>query len=160
MQKIDNSDFFDKVWSDFKAGFGNVTGNYWLGNDQIHELTKDGGYKLRVDLETMMNGNGQTALFWAEYTTFVVANEASKYEVMIDGYSGDSGNILAEINGTQFRTDDYNADDCVYFSYGTFWHDADCMQCPITGSFEYFNCESLAAMEKRLKKSQMWLHCK
>jgi len=51
MQKVDNSYFFHKVWADFKAGFGDVTGDYWLGNDQIHELTKDGGYKLRVDLE-------------------------------------------------------------------------------------------------------------
>ena len=40
---------------DFKAGFGDVTGRYWLGNDQIHELTKDGGYKLRVDLEAYDN---------------------------------------------------------------------------------------------------------
>jgi len=166
MQKIDeDGDFFDKVWADFKAGFGDVTGRYWLGNDQIHELTKDGGYKLRVELEAYDGpGQTQTTWFWAEYTTFVVGNEASNYVVMIDGYSGDSGNILAEINGTQFTTydrdNDRNDDNCALNIYGGFWHDGDCVQCAITASYSYFDCASLPKTETTLKKSQMWLQCK
>ena len=108
--------------------------------------------------------HGESAWFWAEYTTFVVGNEASNYVVMIDGYSGDSGNILAEINGTQFTTYDRDNDrndyNCALNIYGGFWHDGDCVQCAITASYSYFDCASLPKTETTLKKSQMWLQCK
>ena len=38
---------------------------FWLGNDQIHSLTKSGNMKLRVELEAW---DGRTA--FAEYDTF------------------------------------------------------------------------------------------
>ena len=89
MRKIDDSGDFSRDWNDFKAGFSNDA-NYWLGNDQIHLLTKDGGCKLRVDLESLVSN----ARYWAEYSTFIVGSEATNYQVLIDGYSGDAGNLL------------------------------------------------------------------
>ena len=38
---------------------------FWLGNDNIHQLTKAGDMKLRVELEAW---DGRTA--WAEFETF------------------------------------------------------------------------------------------
>ena len=56
---------FNRDWADYKRGFGNRSREFWLGNDNIHELTKSGDKKLRVELETH---DGRTA--WAEYNTF------------------------------------------------------------------------------------------
>ena len=56
---------FNRDWADYKRGFGNLSQEFWLGNDNIHELTKSGDKKLRVELETH---DGRTA--WAEYNTF------------------------------------------------------------------------------------------
>lgn len=42
IQKFDGSTAFDKSWAEFKGGFGDVGGNYWLGNDKISELTLGG----------------------------------------------------------------------------------------------------------------------
>ena len=56
---------FYRNWTDYKHGFGDHDKEFWLGNDNIHELTKSGDMKLRVELEAW---NGMTA--WAEYDTF------------------------------------------------------------------------------------------
>ena len=56
---------FNRNWADYKRGFGDPFGEFWLGNDNIHKLTKSGDMKLRVELEAH---DGRTA--WAEYDTF------------------------------------------------------------------------------------------
>ena len=56
---------FNRDWADYKRGFGNLSREFWLGNDNIHQLTKSGDKKLRVELESF---DGRTA--WAEYNTF------------------------------------------------------------------------------------------
>ena len=56
---------FSRTWNDYKDGFGDLDKEFWLGNDNIYELTRSGDMKLRVKLEAH---NGTTA--WAEYDTF------------------------------------------------------------------------------------------
>ena len=56
---------FDRNWVDYKRGFGDLEKEFWIGNDKIHELTKSGNMKLRVELEAH---DGRTA--WAEYENF------------------------------------------------------------------------------------------
>jgi len=159
MRKIDDSGDFSRDWNDFKAGFSNDA-NYWLGNDQIHLLTKDGGCKLRVDLESLVSN----ARYWAEYSTFIVGNEATNYQVLIDGYSGDAGNPLAQINGTQFSSDDVDNDgndqeECADKQDAGFWHQETCGTCTLTGGGSDFNCSTLPSGQEELKMSQMCLQC-
>lgn len=167
MQKVDYSGYFTRNWDDFKVGFGNVSGNYWLGNDQIHELTKDGGYKLRVDLQAEEQSSGQLESFWAEYDTFIVGSEATNYQALIEGYSGDAGDPMGPMNGTQFTSTDadndyYDAGNCADWCYGGFWHGAQCNvhRCFLTGGSGYFYCNALPPSHTQLKTSQMWLLCK
>ena len=47
-QKLDGGQTFDRTWNEFKNGFRDAAGNYWLGNDRIHMLTKDSGYRNSV----------------------------------------------------------------------------------------------------------------
>ena len=56
---------FNRDWADYKRGFGNLSQEFWLGNDRIHQLTKSGDMKLRVELEA--HGGGTA---WAEYSAF------------------------------------------------------------------------------------------
>ena len=56
---------FNRNWADYKNGFGDKKKEFWLGNDQIHELTTAGDKKLRVELKSH---DGRTA--WAEYDFF------------------------------------------------------------------------------------------
>ena len=82
-KRRDGSVDFFRGWDDYKRGFGNLTGEFWLGLDKIHRLTVSGGYKLRVDLE----GSPGKTLF-AEYDSFAVKNETAKYKLSLGNYSG------------------------------------------------------------------------
>ena len=75
----DGSEDFYLGWSDYKAGFGDLNGEFWLGLDKIHRLTKSGQDVLRVDLMDFNN---------AVYGTFSVADESDKYRLNIGTYSG------------------------------------------------------------------------
>ena len=76
-------------WASYKDGFGNLSSEFWLGNDKLHRLTAADNMTLRVDLEDF-DGN----ITYAEYTTFKVANKSDKYRLLIGGYSGTAGDSL------------------------------------------------------------------
>ena len=76
-KRLDGSVDFDPVWRDYKQGFGNLSGEFWLGLNKVHRLTKERS-KLRVELEDF---NGQTA--YAEYDLFDVADEGNKYRLTL-----------------------------------------------------------------------------
>ena len=73
---------FYRNWADYKSGFGSLYGEFWLGLDRIHRLTKILDV-LRVDLE---DWEGQSR--YAEYDSFAVDNEAAKYKLTFGTYSG------------------------------------------------------------------------
>ena len=75
-------DFF-RAWDDYKRGFGNLNGEFWLGLDKIHRLTVSGDYKQRIDLEDI---HGKTA--FDEYSFFSVTSERAKYQLSLGRYSG------------------------------------------------------------------------
>ena len=74
-KRLDGSVDFYRGWDDYKRGFGNLDGEFWLGLDKIHRLTK-GRSRLWVDLEDFEN---QTA--YAESDSFGVGDEQSKYKL-------------------------------------------------------------------------------
>ena len=88
-RRLDGSVDFYRDWASYKKGFGDLNGEFWLGNDNLHRLTATGNVTLRVDLEDF-EGN----ITYAEYTTFKVADEADKYRLLIGGYSGTAGDGL------------------------------------------------------------------
>uniref|UniRef100_A0A8C1G4X0 Si:ch211-203k16.3 n=1 Tax=Cyprinus carpio TaxID=7962 RepID=A0A8C1G4X0_CYPCA len=50
-RRQDGSVNFDRSWKEYKEGFGDLHTEYWLGNEHIHDLTSQGDYMLRIDLE-------------------------------------------------------------------------------------------------------------
>ena len=84
-KKLDGTVDFNRGWTEYKNGFGNLNGEFWLGLDKINRLTKTKN-RLRVDLE---NTTSNTA--YAEYDMFAVTCERTKYQLSISGiYSGKS----------------------------------------------------------------------
>ena len=82
-KRQDGSVDFYRDWADYKLGFGNLNGEFWLGLDNINRLTNSERYKLRVDLEdTKLN----TA--YAMYDYFAVTSEKTKYRLSLGTYSG------------------------------------------------------------------------
>jgi hypothetical protein len=82
-RRQDASVNFYRGWQDYKNGFGYLNGNFWLGLDRIHRLTKSGQNVLRVDL---MDWTNDTA--YAKYGSFSVASESDGYKLNLGSFSG------------------------------------------------------------------------
>ncbi|XP_066020134.1 microfibril-associated glycoprotein 4-like isoform X2 [Pocillopora verrucosa] len=121
-KRLDGSVDFYRYWNDYKRGFGDLCGEFWLGLDKIHRLTSDDNNTLRVDFEDF---EGNTA--YAEYNLFGVMSEKDKYKLILGSYSGNSGDSLAFHRGMPFTTRDQENDDhvdhnCAIKFKGAWWY--------------------------------------
>ncbi|KAH0630540.1 hypothetical protein JD844_013660 [Phrynosoma platyrhinos] len=82
---------FWRDWQDYATGFGNLTREFWLGNDALHQLTSSGDYELRVDLHA---GNESV---YATYQSFRVDSPADYYRLHLgsDAFSYHSGSVFS-----------------------------------------------------------------
>ncbi|XP_075998123.1 fibroleukin-like [Genypterus blacodes] len=141
-RRQDGSVNFNRMWDEYKSGFGELKGGeFWLGNDKIHLLTRTRDMMLRVELEDV---DGMTG--YAEYEQFKVASERLYYRLTVGGYSGTAGDALLfsksyDHNNRPFTTPDkdhdrYPSGNCgAYYSSG-WWFDA-CMAANLNGKY-YF----------------------
>ncbi|KAJ8262060.1 hypothetical protein GJAV_G00161690 [Gymnothorax javanicus] len=138
-RRLNGSVSFNRTWDAYKKGFGNLHGEFWLGNDKIHQLTKAKDMILRIELEDF-----QGVKEYAKYDRFYVSNELLRYRLTVSGYSGTAGDALhfsKSYNHDQkfFTTPDkdndmYPSGNCgAYYSSG-WWFDA-CMSANLNGKY-------------------------
>ena len=113
-RRQDGSENFLRPWSDYKQGFGDVSGEFWLGNDYLHDLTKD-SQELRVDITDF---DGNTA--YAKYSSFTVGPSSEYYKMTVSGFCGTAGDDMRKDNGGRFHTND-TGNDCVNRYKGAWW---------------------------------------
>ncbi|CAH1242926.1 FCN1 [Branchiostoma lanceolatum] len=136
-RRSDDSVDFDRSWDSYKNGFGDLEGSLWLGNDNIHLLTTQGLYKLRVRLERF---NGQSA--HADYDSFRVKDEDNKYQLVVGYYTGGGAGDCLYYNSYQyFTTYDQDNDEisipgwnCAENLHGGWWFKS-CAQCNPNGLY-------------------------
>ncbi|CAK8692816.1 unnamed protein product [Clavelina lepadiformis] len=120
-RRFDGSENFYRNWEDYQRGFGEVDSEYWLGLNDLHQLTKNGNYRLRVDIEDFENNRA-----FAEYSSFEVGSEDSNYRLTATGYSGNAGDALQHHNGLPFSTKDRDLDrhevHCARNYEGAWWY--------------------------------------
>ncbi|XP_028417557.1 ryncolin-1-like [Dendronephthya gigantea] len=104
-RRLDGSVDFYRGWQDYKQGFGNLSGEYWLGLDKIHRMTNISQNELRIDLE---DTSGNTA--YAHYDSFNVSSENEKYKLNVGGYHGTAGDSLRRHDAMAFSTKDSDND--------------------------------------------------
>ena len=82
---------FRKTWNDYRHGFGDVTSEFWLGNDNIHAITSTGGrFLLRIEL-TSFDGETRTA----EYSDFSLDTAENDFKLHLGAYvsRSDAGQV-------------------------------------------------------------------
>lgn len=99
-RRMDGSIDFFRDRKAYGAGFGELSKEFWLGNENLHMLTSQAPMTLRVDLRA-----GQESVY-AKYSSFSV--EKRKYVLKVSGYSGTAGDSLSYHNNQPFSTKDYN----------------------------------------------------
>ena len=163
-QNVDGSNAFNRSWAEFKVGFNDSRGNYWLGNQLLHELTTNNLYKLRFDLQAI-----NSTWYYAEYSSFIVLSEATNYTLRVSGYSGNiGGDAFSWHDGMKFTTYDSDNDlrgfNCAAHNGGGFWHKG-CAKCSVNAirgsrgdSFRWLNSHTETG-NVLLQTSRMWLTC-
>ncbi|XP_062580725.1 fibroleukin-like [Saccostrea cucullata] len=79
-KRINGSLSFNRTWTEYKNGFGDPIQDVWVGNDVIHQLTKENTSSLYVSI-TLQNG---TTLY-EMYDRFSVSDETGKYQLFLAG---------------------------------------------------------------------------
>ncbi|XP_012733467.2 angiopoietin-2a [Fundulus heteroclitus] len=115
---------FHRTWQEYKKGFGEPAGEYWLGNEFVSTLTNQQTYKLRIQLS---DWEGNAA--FSQYDQFSLDGEAQNYRIHLKGYSGTAGKISSIGQpGSDFSTKDADNDKCVckcsQLTTGGWWFDA------------------------------------
>ncbi|KAM5144348.1 tenascin-R isoform 2-T2 [Callospermophilus lateralis] len=125
------TDFFRK-WADYRVGFGSLEDEFWLGLDNIHRITSQGRYELRVDMR-----DGQEAAF-AYYDKFSVEDGRSLYKLRIGSYNGTAGDSLSYHQGRPFSTEDRDNDvavtNCAMSYKGAWWY-KNCHRTNLNGKY-------------------------
>jgi len=152
------SNVFNRSWAEYKVGFNDSKGNYWLGNELIHQLTMINGYhKLRIELRTRAGG-------WVsyEYTMIRVLPEMYNYLLIVAGFSapsswdafGYSGGSNTMMFSTYDRDNDrWSSGNCAAHYGGGFWYN-NCGH-----AFLNSNYNNLKWKTNYLLSSRMWLQC-
>ena len=140
---------FDKIWGQYKAGFGSLGGSFWYGNDMIHNLTKPG-----TDNEVLFilkSDNDQ--FYYPYYDGFNVGDEDSNYQLSVGTYKhvyGEplpdrpsnvprpSGDDFSDLDGMEFSTKNHDNDqlpyqECQTDFVGAGWWYKDCGSVVLTG---------------------------
>ncbi|XP_063915352.1 angiopoietin-1-like [Zophobas morio] len=90
---------FGHGFDENKKGFGELSGEFWLGLDNIHHLTRYEDNELLVEL-VVREG---TSVF-THYDRFKMGNEDDDYTVTVSGYNGAAGDSSSSESSTKFST--------------------------------------------------------
>ncbi|XP_060596946.1 microfibril-associated glycoprotein 4-like [Ruditapes philippinarum] len=124
-RRQDGSEDFYRNWEEYKQGFGNRSGEYWLGLENIHHFTKSNS-SLNIYMETFQKDNMNPFSAFAEYSIFKINDESDKYRLTVGGYHGSCGDSMSPHNNCQFSTKDNDNDDrtgnCAQDYGGAWWY--------------------------------------
>ncbi|XP_067865490.1 tenascin-like isoform X1 [Heterodontus francisci] len=131
-RRINGKTNFMRTWKAYVAGFGELAQEHWLGLENLHQLTSQRRYELRVDLR---NGNESA---YATYDNFVVESAAQKYRLRLGKYAGNAGNSLSYHHGSNFTTLDADNDEALTncaMSYRGGWWYKNCHRVNLNGEY-------------------------
>ncbi|XP_037948107.1 ryncolin-1-like [Teleopsis dalmanni] len=133
-RRQDGSINFYRNWIDYKFGFGNLEGEYFIGLDKLHALTNNGVQELWFQFEDFENATRS-----AHYTSFAIDDENSKYAInMVGKFYGDAGDSFTVHAGSKFSTkdndNDSSAKNCAQTYTGAWWY-YDCHRSNLNGQY-------------------------
>ncbi|XP_018427267.1 PREDICTED: fibrinogen-like protein 1 [Nanorana parkeri] len=116
-RRQDGSVHFNRTWKEYKEGFGNLNGEFWLGNEKIRRITRSGGFSLRIDLE---DWSGQRK--YAVYGEFSVEDETSDYRLHVSGAEGTAEDSFAWYHNKRSFSTPESGNLCAEISHGGWWY--------------------------------------
>ena len=99
---------FNRNWTDYEEGFGDLNAGFWYGLESMHCLTQRGQWEMRVDYQ--FNNKSWSYL---HYNQFSVGSASEEYPLTVGGFTGvgtDWFNQSYPHNGMKFSTPDNDND--------------------------------------------------
>ncbi|XP_039744056.1 angiopoietin-related protein 3 [Pteropus medius] len=119
--RTDGSRDFNETWENYKYGFGNLDGEFWLGLEKIYSIVKQSNYILRIELEDWKDSK-----HYIDYS-FHLGNHETNYTLHLVEITGNIPKVLPEHKDLVFSTWDHKSKghfNCPEsFSGGWWWHD-------------------------------------
>jgi len=157
-QNINASNAFNRSWAEYKVGFNDSNGHYWLGNDLLSQLTTIPRYhSLRIDVLYRHDWNW----YYHVYSMVRVLPESQNNELRVAGYtSSHSGDALRRAGGSNYMmfttydrdNDKWSSGNCAEYYGGGFWY-SDC------GYALLNNKHNNVWGGNDVHTSRMWLQC-
>ncbi|KAK5623212.1 hypothetical protein CRENBAI_017790 [Crenichthys baileyi] len=134
LRRIDGTESFFRPWKHYKAGFGNVASEYWLGLENILLLMMRKENELRVDMEDWAGAQA-----FAQYSSISIDSENAGYQLHLGSFTGGTaGDSLSNQKDMKFTTFDKDQDqwdkNCAQHFLGGFWYNA-CHMANPTGMY-------------------------
>ncbi|XP_069505800.1 angiopoietin-related protein 4 [Ambystoma mexicanum] len=120
-RRSDGAEDFDRLWEDYRSGFGNLTGDFWLGLENLFAITQQGSYILHIDLQDWEESMQSIEML------FSLGGQDTSYELKIQGLvSGDLENAIGDTRPLPFSTRDHDQDlksdlNCAKHLSGGWW---------------------------------------
>ncbi|EDW76262.2 uncharacterized protein Dwil_GK15365 [Drosophila willistoni] len=121
---------FFRSWEEYKRGFGDISGDFFLGLDKLHAITKSQTHELYIHLEDF---EGTTR--FARYDEFYIESEQESYKLSkLGNFSGDAGDSLDYHRNQTFSTYDRGYKGCAIARLGAWWYN-DCTDSNLFGMY-------------------------
>lgn len=117
-RRFDGSQDFYRSWAEYRNGFGQLGGDYFIGLETLYRLTSSEPHELYIHLE---NFNGMKS--YARYSNFQIGGEDTKYELrMLGAFSGTAGDRLSGSLYSKFSTYDQDNNQGGYYNTAVSYH--------------------------------------
>ncbi|KAI9517425.1 hypothetical protein NQZ68_004642 [Dissostichus eleginoides] len=121
-KRHDGSQSFNQLWESYKTGFGSLNGEFWLGLENIHSLSRQGPYILQVELSDWAGEQQHNAQYQIK-----LDGEEKKFGLHLESLSGLQEKIMTTgKSGLPFSTADRDNDlsadaNCAELLSGGWW---------------------------------------
>ncbi|XP_053685807.1 angiopoietin-related protein 6-like [Sabethes cyaneus] len=118
-KRQDGSVPFNRTWDEYRDGFGNPRGEYWLGVEKLYQLTASRSCELLIHMEDFDDNSA-----YQLYQNFRVLNEQDGYKLLLGNSNGTAGNALSIYSNEVFVTYDTQKSysSCARDFGSGFWH--------------------------------------
>jgi hypothetical protein len=156
-RRLDGSLDFNRNYEEYASGFGEPSGEFWIGNEALHRLTQNNCSSLRIEMIDIEDNE-----WYAEYGRFKIYPDQDGFRINIDEYSGNAGDAMEYQNGMEFSTVERDRDDsrtnCAANYEGGWWF-SHCQHANLNGKYSlgltWFN--SLENKRIEIAKSKMMM---
>lgn len=124
-RRFNGSLSFYRNWQEYKDGFGDLNGEFFIGLEKLRAITALEPFELYIKLEDFHNETRH-----AKFDEFAIGREEDAYPLIVLGtYSGNAGDSLRSHYKMKFSTYDRDNDkkfgtNCAFLHVGAWWYNA------------------------------------